>query len=95
MIKINGIELTKQEELVYHKNRDKELNRIVKTGDYRDGHNALHTLSIVNKQIRSLELEFKIDSLYESLYKTRNNYDYDRINRRIEKLRKIKSELDN
>jgi tRNA nucleotidyltransferase/poly(A) polymerase len=90
-VRVNGRELSKLEELELLKRDAAEKRLIVKTGDYRDGANALHSLSIINSRIRMITLELKIEELSKMQDNERNAQRYDKFDKQIKKLR---NELD-
>lgn len=90
-VKVNGRELSKSEELELLTRDAAEKRLIVKTGDYRDGANALHSLSIINSRIRMITLELKIEELSKIQDNERNAQRYDKFDKQIKKLR---NELD-
>lgn len=90
-VKINGRELSKSEVLELLKQEASEKRLIVKNGDYREGANALHSLSIINRRIRIITLELKIEELSKIQDNERNAQRYDKFDKQIKKLR---NELD-
>jgi TolA-binding protein len=82
-MKINGKELTKQEELAHYIEEVKYLtNEMNNTGVYLNDQ-----IRHANKRIRTLKIEINIDNLNELLFKTKNAKDFDNINKKISNLK--------
>lgn len=86
-MKLNGKELSDKEELALHLRDIKRLKKVVKTADYRTGANAIDELKFIYTKVYHLRAKIETKELTELLYKTRNNKDYDKIQRKINKLK--------
>ena len=79
-MKINGVEITKKEELNYLRKEKRELEKQIIT-------EAVHNeLKYLNNRIHRLSTEFKIKRLEDKRNKVRNAKQYDKISKQIDKL---------
>lgn len=92
-MKRNGIELTKEEELNYHKEELKEFNKKYDISqDHRKQASLLDWIKYHNTNINILKREIKINKLQTKQDLVRSNWEFDKINNQIERLKK---EIDN
>ncbi len=80
-MKLNGIELTKKEELNLYRREKRQLEKEIIT-------EAVHNeLCYLGKRINKLSTELKIESLEAKRDKVRSATEYDKIGNQIDKLR--------
>lgn len=84
-MRINGKDITKKDEL---KLVQKELADLKKTNGTEDEpKNATYQLQVLNKRIKIIQLQIKIENLEKVRDNTRNKTAYDNYGKQIEKLK--------